>query len=222
MADILSSPCWMKASDYAMPQFQNAYNLFADTLDQFGGPFMRHQMHITADDFYVAPVDAAEVPVASPARTSDLPASEKGEDRGFAYLLAVPFTVSETVCDVADDGTLCMADGATTVLVDMITSFHIMLASFPAKYGHVSLSIQANHITPLRCGCTYLALSRVDKMGRRIVYTSVDFVEPQLQPVHDSTSAPMPMTTAELLAAVKSATVLANVKHVKSMLSVSF
>lgn len=249
MSDILSSPCWVKATSIAEPAFRRAYSLYVDERDQFGGYLMRQLLNISADDFLVAMVNPDEIPVFSPtgasaktlATPADVtPAGEKpASPAGFPYMLALPFIVTPGVCDddVGDAGSTraegtgapvgprrscCMAESAVTTLIDMVTSFHIIIANFPQLNGHVSLSIQANHMGKMECGKTYLVISRVDKMGRRIVYTSVDFVEPQLQPVHDAHEAPLPMnTTAELLTAVKSATVLANVKHVKSMLSFS-
>ncbi|KAK7200185.1 hypothetical protein NESM_000069400 [Novymonas esmeraldas] len=230
MADILSSPCWVKADDFAGAAFPNMYNLFVDRRDQHGGPFMRNKLNISSSNFHVAAVDPVEMPALSPTAPAPPATTAAAEATAtpppssakmFPYMVAVPFTVSAEVCDAAPGGAVpCMADGATSLLMDMVTSFHVMLACFPAMHGHVSLSIQANHMTPLQCGRTYLAISRIDKMGRRIVYTSVDYVEPQLQPVHDTTdAAPAMNTTAELLTAMKSATVLANLKHVKSILS---
>lgn len=219
----MSSPCWVKATEFANPDFRQAFDHYVDERDQFGGYLMRQALRISADDFYTVAVTPEEVPVCSPTGTAAATASAAR----FPFLVAVPFTVTEAVCDTrTGDGetqpSSCMTAGAITAFMDMVTSFHIILANFPQKNGHVSLSIQANHLRPMECGKSYIALSRVDKMGRRIVYSSVDFVEPTLPPVHDAEEAPLPTaTTAELLTAVKSATVYSNVKHVKSMLSFS-
>lgn len=233
MSDILSSPCWIKATDFANPAFRRAYDYFVDERDQFGGYLMRQALHISADDFRTAVISPDEMPVFSP--TGSSAKTEEGNAApaaasDFPYVMAVPFTVCPAVCDASDAGEAaaaeaspaCMVEGAVTALMDMVTSFHIMLAAFPQTNGHVSLSIQANHMAKMECGKSYVAISRIDKMGRRIVYTSVDFVEPQLQPVRNAQDAPLPMrSTAELLAALKTASVCANVKHVKSMLSFS-
>jgi predicted thioesterase len=238
MSDILSSPCWVPATSVADPIFRSAYDLYVDERDQFGGWLMRHALKISADDFRVAMVTPEEMPVSSPteAASKNLNAAKGGADtsaadtekaaatqEAFPYMVAVPFTVTREVCDGDDDDgntdatrtPRYMAESAAAALMDMATSFHIILAALPCKSGHVSLSIQANHMRRMECGRTYLLISRVDKMGRRIVYTSVEFVEATLP-------SPLPLgTTRELLTAMKSATVLANVKHVKSMLSFS-
>ncbi|KPI89557.1 hypothetical protein ABL78_1325 [Leptomonas seymouri] len=236
MSDILSSPCWVKATDYANPSFRNAYDNYVDVKDVFGGHLMRQMLKISADDFLVASVPCDEMSVYSPtvAATRAEPTAEASMADGhhpalpsdFPYVVAAPFTVCPEVCDSSDTADAhqprYMVESAATALMDMVTSFHIIMAKFPKTNGHVSLSIQTNHMDKMVCGKTYLVISRIDKMGRRIVYTSVDFVEPQLQRVHDAQADPLPISnTTELLSALKSATVLANVKHVKSMLSSS-
>lgn len=214
---ILSSPCWKKVDEGYPLSFSPVYSLFVKERDQFGGPFMRQHLGLTSDDFHVAYATPEEVTVSSP-NTATSP-----EAVPFPHLVAVPFRVTPGVCDTPErsNGVRQMADGAICALMDMISSFHIMLPYLPVLRSHVSVSIQSNFMKPLVCGAEYLAISKVEKLGRRIVFCGVDFVEPEwTQASAQGAAAPLDTATIRgLLKALQQTTTLASVKHVKSLLS---
>lgn len=199
---ILSSPLWVPAATFN-PMMLGGFQLICK-IDKFGGPLIHSKFKITPDDFHVIGVTPDVVSVASPTGST-----AGGNPLPFPYLIAVPFTVPPSACD--DDGE--MAFGAIQALTDMITSFHIMMALFPETNGHVSVSIQSNQCgAPMRSGQRYIAVSKIDKMGRRLVYTAVDYVLLELP-------EDVPMSTVpELRAAIQRATVLANTKHIKAII----
>jgi uncharacterized protein (TIGR00369 family) len=87
-------------------------------------------------------------------------------------LLLFPFTVTMASTNVF--GTL--HGGMLMTLVDVCTSFHIAERLLPNMPGHVSINLSTSFITAAKKDDRVVAVCRVDKLGKRIAYTSVDFL----------------------------------------------
>lgn len=255
---VLESPCWHAAGS-AYPMYAGVYDYFCTNdgkpLDRCGGPLMV-SLGITADSQYAAfAKDHLPEHLGGPKEMKE--GGEEGVEGGkkakppFPYLMAVPFTVSEDACeadvflsaslDGASGGPRYMCDSAVTMLTDMITSFHMMLALFPATPGHVSVSLQTyNNVrapsatsvkaAKLECGKRYVAISKIDKMGRRICFCGVRYIGEELceERVRNYTAQSGP-TTAEGAVPVGTVAELERAldlcqeyyyhKHIKSILS---
>lgn len=128
----------------------------------------------------------------------------------FPFAMAWPFTITKETTD--ENGFL--AHGALITLTDMLTSLHLMLALLPQFVGHVSVSMQSNTVRPMREGETIVAVTRVDKMGKRLLFSSMELL----------LATPLTgLDDGERINAVRTAIqnrkVCANAKHVKSLLA---
>lgn len=103
-------------------------------------------------------------------------------------LLLFPFQVTMPSTNVF--GTL--HGGMLMTMVDMCTSFHIAERLLPGFPGHVSVNLSTNFITAAKRDDRVVAACRVDKMGKRLVYTSIDFY---LDSAPNTTRLNSPITT---------------------------
>ncbi|CAD2220925.1 hypothetical protein AGDE_08057 [Angomonas deanei] len=219
---IEDSPLWQSPNDL-FPEFSTIYSHFCTTFDKYGGPLMHLKLKLFSKDFRVACIsnggdtnDAAENKccVYSPNRPKE------GGFPFFPFLCLVPVTVTEEVCD---DGFMTL--GAMNALMDMVTSFHIMMAAFPEKPGHVSVTIQTNQLAPLACGDKFLVISKVDKLGGRLVFNSVQYIAPTVtkENIPETVWAENQemKTVRQLLNVIGYAPVFVNLKHIKSLLSMA-
>lgn len=87
-------------------------------------------------------------------------------------LMIFPFTVTMPSTNVF--GTL--HGGMLMTLIDMCTSFHIAERLLPNMPGHVSVNLSSSFITAAKKDDRVIAVCRVDKLGKRLAYTSVDFL----------------------------------------------
>lgn len=128
------------------------------------------------------------------------------------HLMLFPFTVTMASSNVF--GTL--HGGMLMTLVDMCTSFHIAEQLLPQKYGHVSVNLSTNFLTAAQKDAPLVAVTRVEKLGSRLVYTSVDILLDL--PNAATVGRTHPDTADGVEAMLREYTVVANGKHVKSIL----
>lgn len=237
---ILDSPLWQNAGANQPPippTFAKGFDAFL-TWDRYGGPWLVKQ-GLTRENWWFAYGGLTELPVASPSAktTAALPDGGKnGEEKDaplpFPFMAAVPFTVPREWCnegmDCDEDGEegLAMSSAAVSLFTDMLTSFHTQAALYPATSAHVSVSIQTNVCGRLRLGGEYIAIARIDKMGRRIVYASVSFVARNIpagsagaETVAAEGLLSEGATIPQLIKAVSHCVEVANSKHVIAILS---
>lgn len=141
-------------------------------------------------------------------------------------LLLFPFTVTMATTNVF--GTL--HGGMLMTLVDMCTSFHIGERLLPAMPGHVSVNLSTSFITAAKKDDRVIAVCRVDKLGKRLAYTSVDFLldTPPVVPHRPHTAPTAPIDTSSIITPaldediqriLSEYTVVAKGKHVKSIMA---
>ncbi|CCW71809.1 unnamed protein product [Phytomonas sp. Hart1] len=136
----------------------------------------------------------------------------------YYHLAAMPFRVSPCVCEPGegDNDPPQMTTGAILAFTDMLTSFHVWFVNCPNPTRHISMSLQCHSCGPLVRGEPYIALSRIDRMGNRIVYTSMEFIKAAWPP-----RGPPPGsldTLAKLRAALRECEVVVSAKHTKSII----
>ena len=93
------------------------------------------------------------------------------DDHDHSVLLAMPIKVTKSSANVF--GT--MHGGMLLTLVDDCTSFHIIDRLLPKCPGHVSVQLSGNFVSSASVGDEILAVSKIDKLGRSLVYTSIAF-----------------------------------------------
>lgn len=194
---IMDSPVWVPAAGYH-PYFAQVMGYIAK-LDRFGHNLLQ-QLRVDGASFFVGVLGPDDTTISSPTGIAS--------GRALPYLFAVPFVVTPEVCDASG----VMATGALTAFMDMITAVHLNMARLPEQGAHASINFNATHVRPLLKGQSYVAISRLDKLGRRVVYMCVDYVErmlPSAQPME---------TMAALRAALQHAAVCVSVKHIQALI----
>ncbi|KEG08798.1 thioesterase superfamily protein [Trypanosoma grayi] len=203
----------------AFPNYMQLYDKVA-AIDKYGMRLLSDVLQLRAQDTFVAMMPIPMSP-AGVSETASAAAAGKGEGGGkvFPYAMAWPFTVVRG----ATDGGGVLAHGALLTLTDMFTSLHMMLALLPAMLGHVSVSLQCNTPRPMREGEKFVAVTRIDKMGKRLMFSTVEFLCGT--PAAASAEQEKQMGKGEAMetgsgiaTAVRGRCVCANAKHVKAML----
>ncbi|RNF21081.1 thioesterase superfamily protein [Trypanosoma conorhini] len=195
MTASLEGVAWMPL----LQVFPNYMNIYAHlrTIDKFGIRLLEEQLLLDQNRVFVTmrPVPVTQAP---------------GPQQNFPYAMAWPVTVTAAVTE--GDGVL--SQGAVLALTDMLTSLHLMLAFMPTPVGHVSVSMQCNRMQTIREGDALLVVTRIDKMGKRLVFTTAEFLRSMSPATAHSDSA-----ESGIDAATRCCSLCGNVKHIKSVLS---
>lgn len=133
-------------------------------------------------------------------------------------LMLFPFRVTLPTTNVF--GTL--HGGMLMTMVDLCTSLHIGERLLPAKPGHVSVNLSTNFITAAQQEDTLVAVTRIDKIGKRLAYTSVDFLlDNKRRGSSSSSSSSSSVDTVEAVEEMlqKDYVTIAQGKHVKSIIT---
>ncbi|CCW63792.1 unnamed protein product [Phytomonas sp. EM1] len=211
---LLRCPLWQSIVE-TEPRLVEVFEASVKESNRFVEVF-RGCVDLPVRDFRLAEVKHEEGTVLSPdaARALSFPAG--GRPYLFHHLAAMPFVVTPGVCDRGEGGEMHMRTGALLALTDMLTSFHVWVVNFPQPAQHVSISLQCNACKPLVAGRQYIAISQIDRLGNRIVYTSMEFIEANWPP-----HAPPPSsldTLPKLREALRHCEVVVNAKHTKSII----
>ncbi|ORC89391.1 thioesterase superfamily protein [Trypanosoma theileri] len=189
------------------PKYTSMYEV-VKSRDQYGTTLLHDLLQLQPQDAFVLmkPIPVSPITPVTP-NTMIMPL----KDHIFPFAMAWPFTITKGTTDV--NGIL--AHGALLTLTDMFTSLHLMLALLPQFLGHVSVSIQCNTVQPMREGETIVAITHVDKIGKRLLFSSVEFLS--------ATTSLTGLEEGERMDVIKTAIqnqkVCANAKHVKSILA---
>lgn len=108
--------------------------------------------------------------VATPSAHSDATASAPHERH--RSIIAFPFSVTAKSANVF----ATMHGGMLLSLTDILTSLHIIYALQPEAVGHVTMTLDVNFLKSAPVGEQLWAFSRIDKLGGRVVFASIDFV----------------------------------------------
>ena len=141
-------------------------------------------------------------------------ASQKDhKGRNVSALMLFPFTVESGATNVF--GTT--HGGMLMTLLDMFTSLHICERLLPETNGHVSVNLNMNFVAAAKKGDKLVGVTRVDKQGKRLVYTTADFFLDVPHPVGAPTHSVSTMD--ELNAMINEYPRIASGSHVKSILA---
>ncbi|KAH9597618.1 Thioesterase domain [Trypanosoma melophagium] len=185
------------------PKYPSLYSL-VKSIDKHGTKLMNDQLGLQPQDALVFMKTIPLSPITS-TDTATVPLS----GHIFPLAMAWPFTITKETTD----GNGILAHGALLTLVDMFTSLHLMVARLPQFVGHVSVSLQCNTVQSMREGESIVAVTRVDKMGKRLLFSSVEFLSSNaLTGLEDNDRMNVIQT------AIQDHKVCANAKHVKSLL----
>jgi uncharacterized protein (TIGR00369 family) len=147
-------------------------------------------------------------------------AAAAGGGGSVTELLLFPFTVTMATTNVF--GTL--HGGMLMTMVDMCTSFHIAERLLPAMPGHVSVNLSTSFITAAKKDDRVIAVCRVDKLGKKLAYTSVDFLLDTHVAPRSAADAASPLVTPsatddDVKRILSEYTIAAQGKHVKSIMT---
>ncbi|RNF02853.1 thioesterase superfamily protein [Trypanosoma rangeli] len=179
--------------------FPNYVNICAHlrSVDKFGTRLLEEQLLLNQNHVCVA---MKPIP-------STLP---PGPQQNFPYAMVWPITITSAVTEASG----VLSQGAVLALTDMLTSLHVMLAFMPTPVGHVSVSMQSNRMQIIREEDTILVITRIDKMGKRLVFTTAEFIRSMLP-----ATAQFDFAEIGIDAATRCYSLCGNVKHIKSVLS---
>lgn len=92
---------------------------------------------------------------------------------GKSAYLAIPFKVTERASNVFGK----MHGGLATTVIDVVTSFHMGEQKLPDPGMHVSTSLSTKYLSAGTVGAPLVAVSQIDKMGKRLLYSSLRIIE---------------------------------------------
>ncbi|EKG02154.1 hypothetical protein TCSYLVIO_006832 [Trypanosoma cruzi] len=195
MATSLENVVWAPV----MQVFPNYLDIHAQLrgLDNFGFRLLEEQLQMVLQDVFVA----VERPPTN---------SAQGQKPKFPYAMAWPIRITPAVTE--GDGTL--SQGAVLAITDMFTSFHAMLALLPSHPGHVSVSMQCNRMQTIREKDAIIVVTRIDKIGNRLIFTTAEFLRSMSPAV-----AVLEFAEKGIDAAIRCHSLCSNVKHVKAVLT---
>ncbi|EAN97570.1 hypothetical protein, conserved [Trypanosoma cruzi] len=195
MATSLENVVWAPV----MQVFPNYLDIHAQLrgLDNFGFRLLEEQLQMVLQDVFVA----VERSPTNPAQ---------GQKPKFPYAMAWPIRITPAVTE--GDGTL--SQGAVLAITDMFTSFHAMLALLPSHPGHVSVSMQCNRMQTIREKDAIIVVTRIDKIGNRLIFTTAEFLRSMSPAV-----AMLDFAEKGIDAAIRCHSLCSNVKHVKAVLT---
>lgn len=94
-------------------------------------------------------------------------------NKGRSSFLAIPFRVTPGACNVFGK----MHGGMSATLVDIVTSLHVSERNLPAVSSHDTSSLSVKYMSSGNQDTTLIALSQIDKMGKRLVFSRMRIIE---------------------------------------------
>lgn len=149
-----------------------------------------------------------------------LEADARKPGKQVARFMAVPFTVTEDICDTSQSisQTPTLSTGFATNVSDSLNSLQVMERLLPIMSVHVSICLNLHQQTPIRKGDEIVIISSIDKIGKRIAYCSTDFILDGATPESVALKEKNIQTFEDLKTVLAGYPKLMSGKHVKNIL----